>query len=93
METLIIRASETVFTDKQFRGHRKLAKTQLNSRNMSIQTPSSCVSFNVTKISSSTRFLDYFNLLSAHDVISRHVDAVMAYPGLLITSCCSSGLT
>ena len=31
--------------------------------------------------------------LSAHDVISRHVVAVVQWPGRLITSCCSSGLT
>ena len=34
-----------------------------------------------------------FNLLSAYDVISNHVTAVMQWPVGLNTSCCSSGLT
>jgi hypothetical protein len=34
-----------------------------------------------------------FNLLSAHDVISLHAVAITQWPGHLITSCCSSGLT
>ena len=34
-----------------------------------------------------------FNLLSAHDKISYDVDAVKEWPGRLIMSCCSSGLT
>ena len=35
----------------------------------------------------------FFNLLSAHNVISCHAVAVTHCPGLLIMSCCSSGLT
>ena len=33
------------------------------------------------------------NLLSAYDVISGHTDVIMQWPGRLITSCSSSGLT
>jgi len=34
-----------------------------------------------------------FNLLSIHDVISRHAVATMQWPGCLKTSCFNSGLT
>ena len=36
---------------------------------------------------------DFMNLLSSHDVISRHEVALKQWPGRAITSCCSSGLT
>ena len=35
----------------------------------------------------------HINLFSAHDAVSRHVVAIIQWPGRLIMSCCSSHLT